>query len=84
MSKEQLAEDYCEMKQRQDSGQFSDHELFIIRFAFMAGYDANRAKPANESPLLEVCEALIESYQKNGHLLWFNVSRVINAVDNLK
>lgn len=40
--KEQLAIDYCSLKQKQSLGQFTDHELFIIRFAFMAGYDANK------------------------------------------
>lgn len=40
MSKHQLAEEYCNMKQAQAQGGFTKHELFLIKFAFMAGYDA--------------------------------------------
>jgi len=39
---EELAEDYCVMKQKQALGQFSDHELFIIKFAFMAGHNSHK------------------------------------------
>jgi hypothetical protein len=41
-SKEQLAKQYCDMKQDQALRKFSEHELFIMRFAFMAGFDANK------------------------------------------
>ena len=38
-SKEQSAINYCEMKQQQSLGSFTPEHLFIMRFAYMAGYD---------------------------------------------
>lgn len=41
-SKEQAAAVYAEMKQRQSLGNFNEADLLIMRFAFMAGYDAGK------------------------------------------
>jgi len=51
MSKEQLANEYCDMKQAQGQGSFSEHELFIIKFAFMAGYDANKPSGMSDADI---------------------------------
>jgi len=48
---EELAEEYCVMKQKQALGQFSDHELFIIKLAFMAGHTANKSTAISDEEI---------------------------------
>lgn len=61
--KEDLAQEYADLKFKQSIGGFTEEHLFIMRFAFMAGYDAGKRATINADTSVVPNGAHIEPYK---------------------